>query len=123
MSTGGRITKHERMYLGGRENTILFIGYQSAGSLGRQIEEGVDRVQIDGEEVIVRAKVVTIIGYSSHKDLDHLVEFVEYSADTLKKVFVVMGEPKASMFLAQRIKDYIGVEAIHPEEGETIELS
>ena len=122
MSTGGRILKHEQMYLGDPKNTILFVGYQSAGSLGRQIEEGVRKIKIGNDQMTVRAEIIKISGYSSHKDLDNLVSFVEDSADTLKKVFVVMGEPKASLFLCQRIKDYLGVEAIHPEEGERVEI-
>ena len=123
MSTGGRIIRHEQIYLSDPRNTILFVGYQSAGSLGRQIEEGMKNVSINGQKVNVKAEIAVITGYSSHKDRDGLVAFVENTASTLKKVFVVMGEPKSSMFLAQRLKDYLGVDAIHPEEGETVELS
>lgn len=122
MSMGGRIREHEKNYLQDSRNTILFVGYQSAGTLGRQIEEGVKKVEIDGESIVVRAEVVNILGYSSHKDRDHLLDFVEQSVDTLKQVFVVMGEPKSALFLCQRIKDYLGVEALHPEEGERVEL-
>ncbi len=123
MSTGGRITHHEKRYLSDRKNSILFVGYQAAGCLGRQIQEGVRRVDIDGDSVDVKAEIFSITGYSSHKDRDGLVDFVENTASTLKKVFVVMGEPKSALFFAQRLKDYLGVEAIHPEEGETFELS
>ena len=73
-----------------------------------------------GEDVVVRAHVVTISGYSGHKDSDGLVHFVEDTSDTLKKVFVVMGEPKASLFLVQRLRDNLGVDAYAPERGESV---
>jgi len=122
MSTGGRILRHEKRYLPDPKNTILFVGYQSAGSLGRMIEEGEKKLKIEGKEIIVRARVENISGYSSHKDSDRLVEFVADSSETLKKVFVVMGEPKSSLFLVQRLRDYVGVDATHPEEGDVVEL-
>jgi metallo-beta-lactamase family protein len=122
MSNGGRIIRHEKKYLTKENNSILFIGYQSVGTLGRRIVEGAKYVQIGNEEIEVKANILTVSGYSSHKDSDHLVEFVDTSADTLKKVFVVMGEPKSSLFLVQKIKDNTGVEAYHPEQDEVAVL-
>ena len=122
MSTGGRIVHHERHYLPDPNNTILLTGYQSVGTPGRLIEEGMKTVQISGEEVAVRAHVVTILGYSGHKDSDGLLNFVEDMQDTVKKVFVVMGEPKSEMFLAQKLKDNLGINAIVPEQGSSVNL-
>jgi metallo-beta-lactamase family protein len=122
MSAGGRILEHEKRYLGDSRNTILFIGYQTIGSLGRQIQEGVKRVRINGEDVQVRANIETITGYSSHMDGDHLLEFASKCADTAEKIFVVMGEPKSALFLAQRVRDYLGVEVVVPETGESVEI-
>ena len=124
MSAGGRIQGHERAHLSDSRNTILFVGYQAAGSLGRMIQEGMKQVEINEERIALRARVETIIGYSSHKDSEHLLKFVERAAEggTLKKVFTVMGEPRASLFLAQRIRDYIGVEAVVPEKGDKVEI-
>ncbi len=70
----------------------------------------------------MRANIVFIDGYSGHKDSDHLISFVEQTADTLKKVFVVMGEPKSSLFLAQRLRDRLGVNAFAPDENDVVEL-
>lgn len=123
MSQGGRILHHEINYLPSPENTILFVGYQVAGSLGRQIQDGAKEVTINGQKVAVKAKVETISGYSSHKDSDHLVEFVSFNEKKLKKVFVVMGEPKSALFLVQRLRDYLGVDATHPEQGEEFDLN
>lgn len=122
MSNGGRIIHHEVNYLPSSQNTILFVGYQAAGTLGRIIQDGAKEVTINGQKVVVRAHVETISGYSSHKDSEHLLEFVAPVADSLKKVFVVMGEPKSALFLVQRLRDYLGVDAVHPELGQTVEL-
>ncbi|MCR4334612.1 MAG: MBL fold metallo-hydrolase [Patescibacteria group bacterium] len=122
MSSGGRVTHHEINYLPDPSSTILLVGYQSVGTVGRQLQDGAKKVRINGQEVYVKAHIETILGYSSHKDSDHLVEFVEDSKATLKKVFVVMGEPKASLFLVQKLRDYIDVNAIYPEKGKVYEL-
>ena len=122
MSAGGRVIHHERHFLEGPENVILFVGYQSPGSLGREIQEGAKNVEIFRKKIRVRAKVDSITGYSSHADRDQLLRFVEASAETLKKAFVAMGEPKSSLFLAQRIHDYLGIKAVVPEEGDSFLL-
>lgn len=122
MSNGGRIVHHEKNYLPDANNTILLIGYQSIGTLGRSIEDGVKNLHIQGEEVPLRAHVEMISGYSGHKDSDHLVKFVESTTKVVKKVFVVMGEPKSSLFLAQKIKDNLGVKTYTPDAGESVTL-
>jgi len=122
MSVGGRILDHEKHYLSDPKNAILFIGYQAAGSLGRMIEQGEKHVFIDGKKIFVKAEIMTVSGYSSHMDSDHLVEFVESTAERVKKVFVVMGESKSSLYLAQKLKDNLGVNAIHPETGQCFEI-
>ena len=122
MSAGGRILDHERRYLGDPQNSILFIGYQAIGGLGRHIQEGVKNLRIKHEDVKVRAHIETITGYSSHKDSEHLVEFVSSGADTFERIFIVMGEPKSALFLSQRIKDYLDVDTHVPEIGESVEI-
>ncbi len=122
MSTGGRIVHHERHYLPDANNTLLLTGYQAVGTPGRLIQEGIKTVHITGEDVIVRAHVVTILGYSGHKDSDGLIAFVENMQDKVKKVFVVMGEPKSEMFLAQKLKDSLGINAFVPEQGSSVTL-
>ncbi len=124
MSSGGRVVMHEKHYLSNPNAMILFVGYQAVGTLGRQLQDGLKQVTIFGEEKQVRAKIDSIGGYSSHKDSDNLLDFVAKAADTsnLKNVFVVMGEPKSALFLVQKIRDNLGVNAVHPEYGETVEL-
>lgn len=117
MSTAGRIVGHEEMYLPDPKSTILLVGYQGQGTLGRKIEEGTKSVEIDGVQVPLKAKVEKINGFSAHADSDALVNFVSQSSGTLKKVFVAMGEPNSAIFLAQRIRDELGVDALATQEG------
>ena len=122
MSSGGRIVHHERHYLPDPNNTILLTGYQSLGTIGRLIQEGVKKIHISGEDINVRAHIVTILGYSGHKDGNGLLSFVQDMQDTVKKVFVVMGEPKSAMFLVQKIRDNLGIEAAAPLQGDSVLL-
>lgn len=122
MSTGGRILHHEKRYLSDPNSTLLLVGYQQVGTLGRLIQDGARTIKIMGEEIPVNARVAVIHGYSSHKDSDHLLHFVNESADSLEKVYLAMGEPKSALFLAQRIRDYLGIGACVPKAGEKVEV-
>lgn len=124
MSVGGRVILHEKYYVDNPSAEILFVGYQAVGSLGRQLQDGATKVKIYGEEKQVKAKIDSIPGYSSHKDSDHLLEFVEKATETgkLKQVFCVMGEPKSSMFLVQKLRDNLGVNAVYPEFKQEVEI-
>lgn len=122
MSNGGRIVKHEKHFLPDPNATILLVGYQSLGTLGRKIQDGAKELMIDGEKVKVNAEVRMIFGYSSHRDSEHLVEFVADTAEKVKTVFVAMGEPKSGLFLVQRLRDYLGVNAVFPKKGDRVEL-
>ncbi len=122
MSNGGRILHHEANFLPDSNNTLLLTGYQSVGTLGRIIQDGAKVVRINGQEIPVKANIEFIEGYSGHKDSDHLIEFVEQTSDTLKAVYVAMGEPKSSLFLTQRLRDYLGVMAYAPNQGDVVEL-
>ncbi|MES3030983.1 MAG: MBL fold metallo-hydrolase, partial [Patescibacteria group bacterium] len=122
MSVGGRVRHHEELYLPHPENTVLLVGYQTLGSIGRHLLDGAKKVSFNGVEVKVEAKIDSIMGYSSHKDSDRLVEFAETAQKTAKKVFIAMGEPKASLFLAQKIRDNLGLDALYPERLKRYEL-
>ena len=122
MSTGGRVVTHQEYYLPDPHATILFIGYQAAGSLGRVIQEGAKSVTIKGNTIPIHAHIETLTGYSGHTDGPGLLSFVEHTAPTLKRVFVAMGEPSQALALAQKIKDNFGIEVTVPEAGEVIEI-
>lgn len=132
MSHGGRILEHEKRFLGDKTTTVLLVGYQTVGSVGRLLQDGARKVNINGENVRVRAQISTIRGYSGHADRDQLVDLVyrgqpgaevaEPGTKDVKKVFVTMGEERASLFLVQRLRDYLGLNAVAPSENEEIEI-
>lgn len=124
MSTGGRILHHERRYLPDPNSTVLFIGYQVKGSLGRKILDGEKEVKIFGEIVSVNCKVEAIGGYSAHADQNMLLGWVKAanSEGKLRKVFVVQGEGDSSLALARKIERTLGVDAIVPKQGESYTL-
>lgn len=122
MSNGGRILHHEAKYLPDPNSTIVIVGYQSAGTLGRKIVDEQRELFIHGKAVALRARVVNIHGFSAHKDSDHLVEFLAKTAGTLKKVIVVLGEPKSAYYLGQKIHETYQLDVTVPERGDVIEL-
>ena len=117
MSSGGRVVAHEMQYLPDPKSTVLLMGYQAIGTLGREIQNKPQQVEIRGQMIPIRARIEMISGYSSHKDSDSLVDMVAQTAKTVKQVFVIMGEPKSSIYLTQRIRDEVGVEAVYPTKG------
>lgn len=122
MMNGGRVVHHARNYLPHPENTLMLVGYQAAGTPGRLIDEGAKYINLFGVETAVRARIEKVMGYSAHKDSDHLVEMVGPLKGTVKQVFVILGELKSSLFLAQRIKDEYGIPVSVPDRGDIVEL-
>ena len=124
MMNGGRISHHAKRYLPGSNNTLLLVGYQAVGTLGRKLQDGAKKVKINDRVVPVRAKVVTVHGYSAHKQSDDLLEFVAQltESDELRKVFVVLGEPRSSFFLSQKLRDNLDISASSVQDGDSVEL-
>ena len=122
MSNGGRIIHHERRYLSDSRSTLLLVGYQAAGSMGRVLQDGAGEVFILGERVPVKCRIEMLTGYSAHPDKEQLFDFILKTKDRLKKLFAVQGEPASCLYLVQRVRDYIGREAYAPRHGETYEL-
>lgn len=122
MSAGGRVLGHERVLLPDEKSTLLIVGYQAAGGIGRRLIEGEKSLRIQRETIPVRARIETLYGYSAHMDGEQLLEFANETARGAQEIFVVMGEPASATFLAQRIRDYLGVKATTPESGESVEV-
>jgi len=120
MSHGGRIRRHEAKYLPQKNTTLLLVGYQVPGSLGRRLKDGARTVNIDGVEVKVHATVLSTDGFSAHADKDNLMTFAE--GVNPKHVFVILGETEASTFLAQRIAGFLNIPVDIPREGETYDI-
>lgn len=123
MSHGGRIREHEKNFLDEETTTLLLVGYQGVGSIGRLMQDGAKSVFIDKVKVTIRAKVAMIRGFSGHADRDQLVNFVyEGGGDKAKQIFVTMGEERSSLFLTQRLRDYVGANAVAPEANAEVEI-
>lgn len=122
MMNGGRILHHALQYLSDPDSILLFVGYQSPGTLGRVLSDGAKVARIFGNEVPVNCEIRSISGYSGHADRDDLVKLIEPMRDHVQQVFCVMGEPKSSLFLVQRLRDYLGVNATAPNEGDSVIL-
>ncbi|MDP2665362.1 MAG: MBL fold metallo-hydrolase [bacterium] len=125
MSHGGRIGRWETRYLPDPSTTLFIVGYQAPGSPGRRIAERASSVRIAGGEVKIKAKIEKLEGWSAHADRGGLLKFAEATlADKrTKTIFTALGEPAAERFLAQRIHDYLGGNAVVPEFGQTWEVT
>ncbi|MFH1177908.1 MAG: MBL fold metallo-hydrolase, partial [Acidobacteriota bacterium] len=122
MATGGRILHHLRHRLADPNNTVLFVGYQAAGTRGRRILDGESEVKIFGEMVPVRAQVHAITSLSAHADADELEIWASRAATTPRRVFVTHGEPAAADALAARLGSRFGWSCSVAALGETVEL-
>ena len=104
MCDAGRIRHHLKHNLWREECTILFVGYQGEGTLGRSLLEGKDRVKLFGEEIFVRAKIVNFKGLSSHADRDHLLDWIgHFQNPKPRQVFVVHGDREIAPYFAQTL--------------------
>ncbi|GAW91857.1 MBL fold metallo-hydrolase RNA specificity domain-containing protein [Calderihabitans maritimus] len=122
MCDAGRIKHHLKHNLWRPECTVLFIGYQAEGTLGRRLLEGAKKVRIHGEEIAVRAEIRSIEGFSAHADQPALLNWVRSFKEPPRKIFVTHGEEASSLTLAQLIKEELGIEATVPQWKEVVEL-
>ena len=121
MCDAGRIRHHLKHNLWRPESTILFVGYQAEGSLGRRILDGASHVKLFGEEISVRARIVRFHGLSSHADRDGLVRWINMYAPKPRQVFVVHGEARAAENYAQTLTE-LGFSAHAPNYEEVYDL-
>lgn len=121
MCTGGRIRYHLKYHLWKPENTLLFVGYQAEGSLGRIILDGAETVKMMGMEVAVKADVRQIDSFSSHADSKELVKWACGFKEKPKKLFIVHGEETSSLGLEKAL-DGLGFATHVPVLGETVTL-
>lgn len=122
MMHGGRILHHAKRYLPDPKNTILFVGYQAKGSLGRQILDGVKKVKILNEEIEVNCKIKQIESYSAHADQNQIIEWIKPMRLSLKNIFIVQGEEDAMKALGQRIRDELAINVTIPSYEDSFEL-
>ena len=122
MCDAGRIRHHLKHNLWRKECTVVFVGYQAEGSLGRALLEGAKSVKLFGEEIAVNARIVNFKGLSSHADRDHLLAWAKHYAPKPRHIFVVHGEASVTEIFAQKLRD-AGLSAHAAEYEEVYDLS
>lgn len=122
MCDAGRIKHHLKHNLWRAENTIVFVGYQAEGSLGRRLLEGVKQVALFGEEIAVRARIVSLEGFSAHADREELLRWVGKFIKKPQQVILVHGEAESLTSLAAALQQDFGLDVYIPSYLEEISL-
>jgi len=122
MATGGRVLHHLKAFASDPRNTILFAGFQAAGTRGAALVAGADTVKIHGVQVPVRAQVVHVDNLSAHADADEIIAWLARCKVPPKKTFVTHGEPEAAAALCQRIENELQWTASVPAHLDIVAL-
>lgn len=123
MCEAGRIRHHLKHNLWRPESTILFVGYQAVGTLGRKLVDGVPSVKLFGEPVEVRANIQILQGISGHADMNSLLSWINSFKKKPTQVFVVHGEDKVTDAFAETVTDAFGIKAYAPYNGGSFDLA
>jgi len=122
MCTAGRIKHHLKHNLWKPETSVLFIGYQAEGTLGRRLRDGEKEVKILGEDISVQAKIYSIDGFSAHADRNDLLDWIGGFKKKPNKVFVVHGEEEAALDFAAAVTEQLGLNTVVPGRGESFAI-
>ena len=122
MCEGGRIRHHLKHNLWRPECTVLFVGYQAAGTLGRLIVDGIDSVKLFGEEIKVRCEIGILPGKSGHADRDGLMDWLRGFEEAPRLTFVNHGENTVTDAFAETIQNELGFKAMAPYSGTEYDL-
>jgi len=114
MCNGGRIKHHLVNTISRKENTILFVGYQAQGTLGREILDGAKKVRILGQWYPVRARVEQLHGFSAHADREELLTWLKACAPLPRRIFVTHGEAATAVAFAALVQAKTGISAVAP---------
>jgi metallo-beta-lactamase family protein len=114
---------HIKAFGGDPRNTIIFAGFQSRGTTGRAIVDGVREVKIHGEWIEIRAEVADLTMFSAHADTNEIMRWLAGFATPPTRTFIVHGEPAASAALRDRIETTLGWSCSIPQMGEAFDLS
>ncbi|HHV27470.1 MAG TPA: MBL fold metallo-hydrolase [Tissierellia bacterium] len=122
MCTGGRVRHHLKHNLWQGRNSVVFVGYQAEGTLGRKILDGIKKTKILGEDIVIEAEIHDLEGFSGHADQKVLLNWVDRFEKKPKKVFVVHGEEESSKVFANLIKKEFNIEVITPNIGDVFQI-
>lgn len=123
MCEAGRIRHHLKHNLWRRECTVLFVGYQAVGTLGRKLIDGASSVKLFGENIEVAARIESLKGISGHADMNGLLDWLRGFESDVAHVFVVHGEDAVTDEFAQTITDTFGWNAFAPYSGGCVDLA
>jgi metallo-beta-lactamase family protein len=123
MMTGGRVLHHAVRFVPDPEATIVFVGFQAAGTTGRRIQNGEREVRILGQWIPVRCRTAKIGGFSAHADWKEILRWLEGLHNGPRRTFLTHGEPEAANAMAGHIRDRFGWTTEVPEYGQRFELS
>jgi len=121
MCEGGRVQHHLKHNLWRKESSIIFVGFQARGTLGRQIVDGAKIVEVLGEKIVVRAGIHTLGGFSAHADQDELLNWISKFRNS-PEIFIVHGEEKVSLEFQSLINERFKYKTHVPSRGEEFEL-
>lgn len=121
MCTAGRIRHHLKHNLWKANNSVVFVGYQAEGTLGRILKDGAKKVKLLGEEIAVLAEIHSIEGFSGHGDQQDLLDWVGGFKKKPNRIFIVHGEEDASLALSQLIENKYKIPTTIPNIGYTFE--
>jgi metallo-beta-lactamase family protein len=122
MCTGGRIKHHLAQNISRPECTVMFVGYQAAGTLGRLILDGVKTVRIHGQQYPVRARITHLQGFSAHADRDELVKWLSNLAVNPRHIFITHGEITAAEEFSKYLHENHNYNSSAPSYGSTVNL-
>jgi metallo-beta-lactamase family protein len=122
MATGGRVLHHIKAFAGDPRNTIMFAGFQTEGTHGRAIVDGVREVKIHGQWVEIRAKIADLTMFSAHADSNELMQWLGAFASRPQRTFVIHGDPASSAALRDRVESSLGWSCSIPRMGERFDL-
>jgi metallo-beta-lactamase family protein len=122
MCNGGRIKHHLAQNISRPECTIMFVGYQAVGTLGRQILDGAKTVRIYGQQYPVHARIAQIQGFSAHADRDDLVKWISNLSVNPKRIFITHGEPASAEEFSKYLRSINGDNTMVPDYGATVSL-
>ena len=123
MCDAGRIKHHLKHNLWNPNNTILFVGYQAIGTLGRSLLEGATEVKLFGETVYVGAEICQMPGISGHADVNGLMTWIKSFSQKPAKVFVTHGDDEVTEIFARRLEEELGLDAMAPFSGTVFDLA
>lgn len=118
MCEAGRIKHHLKHNLWRKESSVIFVGYQAAGTLGRRLVDGAKKVRIFGEEITVDARIEMIEGFSGHADKNGLMDWVKHFTKKPKNIFIVHGEEEAMNEFSGMLRTELGLDTVIPDRGE-----